>query len=160
MIKCGWRALSDYNERLKSCRAVSHLLSAKAEEIAPAVEKLSKDYRDLKYSYTELQGDYLDSLVRTAVQNPNPVIFIENADTSVARDAVNNMVEKSDGYCGCFIGSDNQGYSFIVSSRSKNCPELLNRLKECFEAKGGGKNRMIQGSCKGSRKAIMELINA
>lgn len=160
MIKCGWRALSDYNERLKSCKSVSRLLSAKADEISEAVDKLNRDYRELKYAYNELQGDYLDCLVKSALSDTNPVIFIEKADTAVARDAVNSMVERSEGYCGCFIGTDEGGYSFIVSSRVRSCNELLVLMQQQMSAKGGGKTAMIQGSCRGSRRAILSLINS
>ena len=158
MIKCGWRALNDYNLKFEACRSISQLLSSKQDEVYEAVDKLSKDYLKAKYTIGRLQADLLDCLEVNALSMKNPVIFIDAADVNVARENVNDMVGRSDGYCGCFIGDDERGYSYIVGTRSGNCQELLAQMKEKLQAKGGGKPAMIQGSCNASAAEIKDFF--
>lgn len=160
MIKCGLRALMDYGVKFESCRSISKLLSAKPDEVADATAKLQKDYQKLKYSYNELQSDLLDCMEKDALNSANPVLFIDSADINVVRETVNDMVLRSEGYCGCFIGTDETGYSYIIGSGSKNCQDILAVLKDKFDAKGGGKPSMIQGSCSGTRQEITEMMES
>ncbi len=160
MIKCGLRALDDYRVKFESARSISKLLSAKPDEVAEAVSKLQKDYLKLKYSFNQLQSDLLDCMEKDALNAVNPVLFIDSADINVVRETVNDMVLRSDGYCSCFVGTDETGYSYIIGSKSKNCQDILPVMKEKFGAKGGGKPSMIQGSCQGTRKEILEMMEA
>lgn len=158
MIKCGLRAFYDYSEKFEACREISQLLSSKQNEVAPAVNKLMSDYRRLKYSFGELQGDYLDCLVKNSVSQENPSIFVEEADVNVVREAVKDMMELNDSYCCCFTGSEQTGYSYIIGSSNRNCSELLQKMQSELNAKGGGKSGMIQGRIMESRETIKAFL--
>lgn len=51
----GRRALADYGEKNDSVYAISNLLCAKTEEVAPAVERLREQLKTAQYEYSELK---------------------------------------------------------------------------------------------------------
>ena len=83
------------------------------------------------------------------------IVFEENMDANVMRNAVNKLTETHPGYCGIFAGNDNDGYRFIVGSTTKDCRELAGIMKEKLGSRGGGGNRMIQGSLERNRDCIL-----
>ncbi len=73
------------------------------------------------------------------------------------RNAVNSLTEKYSGYCGIFAGDDANGYRFIVGSSSCNCQELATRMRQEFQAKGGGSAPMIQGNVGATAEALRKM---
>ena len=159
-IKCGMRALDDYNDRLESCREISRLISVKPEAVAGGTKKLYEDYRKVSFETIGLQTKMMNLLTENAVkENPGNLLFIftEGFNTDVIRKGVNSLVEMHDGFCGCFNGNDENGYSFIIAAKNSDCNVIMKVLRDRFAARGGGKSDMIQGSIAASRADIMKL---
>jgi len=70
----------------------------------------------------------------------------------------NKLMEAHDGVCGIFVGTDADGYNFIIGSKTVDCREIATMLREKFEARGGGKSQMIQGSLVASADAIKNAL--
>ena len=85
-------------------------------------------------------------------------IFEETLDSIAVRNFVNDAMEKCDGICGAFIGTDNSGYHYILGSKTVDMREFSKKLNEEFQGKGGGKPQMVQGSLNGSAKEIQGFI--
>ena len=83
------------------------------------------------------------------------ILFEQDLDTPVMRTIVNRLMETHDGVCGIFVGNDEDGYNFIIGSQSVDCREIATKLRENFDARGGGKPQMIQGSLLASEDAII-----
>ena len=74
------------------------------------------------------------------------------------RSVVNKLVEQHNGICGVFVGTDEEGYSFIIGSKTMDCREIAVKLREAFNARGGGNAPMIQGSLKASEECIRTIL--
>ena len=84
------------------------------------------------------------------------VLFADACDSKAMRSIVNDMVKDHAGYCAIFAGGDEQGYQFIVGSRTKDCRQEAAHLRETFDAKGGGGTQMIQGSVRAAKVHLAE----
>jgi alanyl-tRNA synthetase len=158
-IRCGYRALKDYRTKLESCRSISKLLSVPIDDVASGTEKLNEDLRKARFDLIGQMNTILLLKANEVIKEENPVIFIETADMNAARATVNTMVKQSKGLCGIFIGTDEKGYSYIVSSMTTDCTAVLNSLKTQLNAKGGGSKSMIQGSVPSTENQIRDLLN-
>lgn len=164
-IKCGYRALKDYTGLLESAKGISRLLSVTKEDVAPAVEKLSKDLRDTKFELAGYKAKVLDAAFESAVNSAdkdhnNPIMFTTGLDAAIIRKSINNVLDKTNGYCGVFFSGEKEGYSFIIGSNVKDCTVLAAGLREKYGAKGGGNKSMIQGNVIASEDELKEFLKA
>jgi len=79
-------------------------------------------------------------------------------DTKAIRNAVNELCTRYNGYCGIFVGDDRNGYTFVLGSITKDCRKAATILREAFRAKGGGSERMIQGSITAISQEIRDTL--
>ena len=159
-ILCGYRALENYRMSLESLREISHATSAPVFDTPEAVNRLKDEVEKAKYA----RGEAVRRLLALQVSmidegEESPIIFTEGADSTSIRDAVNTMTGKHKGYCGIFNGNDEDGYSFIIGSRDRDCNTFANKLREELKAKCGGKPLMIQGQVAASREEIEKFIH-
>ena len=86
------------------------------------------------------------------------LLFETELDTPVMRNVVNKLVEKHEGICGVFVGTDVDGYNYIIGSKTADCREVANALKEKLGARGGGSAQMVQGSVIAKAEDVMKCI--
>ena len=159
-IVCGMRALKDYQQKQESVGNVSALLSAKPEKIAEAVVRLQEQQAKLREQLNSIQAMYLKGKLEMLTGNEKSAcIFEETLDSIAMRNFVNDAMEKCDGVCGAFIGTDDGGYHYVLGSKTVDMREFSKKLNEMFHGKGGGKPQMVQGSLTGSAKEIQEFIS-
>ncbi len=160
-ILAGNRALLDYQTKQENVEEISALLSAKQPEVASAVSKVKNDQQTLIYRINDLQKRLLDAELK-ALPSPDTtndvLLFQKDLDTKAIRNAVNELCQHYTGYCGIFLGDNEQGYSYILGSATKDCRKIAGVFREAFGAKGGGSEKMIQGSIKASEKSIREIF--
>ncbi len=160
-ILCGKRALTDYQIKQTNVEQISALLSAKQPDVAAAVAKTKEDQLTLITRINELQKMVLAAELRS-LPDPTAIedvfLFQKDLDTKAIRDAVNELCSRYSGYCGIFVGDTDTGYHFVLGSASKNCGKIASLLREAFAAKGGGSERMIQGSVMASEEAVRRLL--
>lgn len=160
-ILCGFRALKDYRAKADTVGKISNLLSAKTELVYEAVEKLRSDSNCLKQELNKAKKEVLfNKLSRIPENAENVLLYEENADMDIVREAVNVLMEKHSGYCGIFSGDDTQGYRYIIGSANKDTRIIGNVLKEKCNGKGGGKPEMIQGSVSAARADIEAAVQS
>ena len=160
-IVCGMRALKDYQQKQESVGKVSAALSAKPEKIAEAVEHLQEQQAKLREQLNHIQAMYLqEKLDKIHVEDQCVCIFEEALDSIAMRNFVNGAMERCDGICGAFIGSDKSGYHYILGSKELDVREISKQLNVKFSGKGGGKPQMVQGSLNGAKKEILEAIES
>ncbi len=154
-ILCGSRALADYTEKQNSVSSISVQLSAKPEAVADAVARLKEENLKQKNRMIALQRQLLQfQLAAIPAEQENVFLFFEDLDTPAMRDAVNTLCETHTGYCAVFTGNDSDGYQYILGSLHQNCKEASALLAQKFAARGGGSERMVQGSVKALRAEI------
>ncbi len=171
-ILCGERAVKDYTTKQDSVSAISVLLSAKPGEVANAVNRLMSENAKQKERTNALQAELLhlqlqtlpDPVSKTAAPDSsnataqNVLLFVGELDNIAMRNAVNTMTSKYTGYCGLFSGDDQSGYRFIIGSSVLDCRELATRMREVFQAKGGGSVPMIQGTVIATKDALTDFF--
>ncbi|MDD2973224.1 MAG: alanine--tRNA ligase-related protein [Lachnospiraceae bacterium] len=160
-ILCGFRALADYQEKLTQVSRISALLSAKPELTADAVEKMKSELTAVKQQLIGAKQSLIIQKIQQMTDSErNVCMFEQDMEAMVMRVAVNTMMETHGGYCGIFVGNDETGYHYIVGTKDGDARELGNLLRERFQAKGGGKPEMIQGSMQASEKDIREVFRS
>ena len=160
-IVCGMRALMDYQQKQESVGKVSAALSAKPEKIAEAVEHLQEQQAKLREQLNHIQAMYLqEKLDKIHTEDQCVCIFEEALDSIAMRNFVNGAMDRCDGVCGAFIGSDKSGYHYILGSKELDVREISKQLNVKFSGKGGGKPQMVQGSLNGTKKEILETIES
>lgn len=156
---CGFRALADYNEKETSVRKVSILMSSKENEIAEAVEQLKEEKAQLKNEIALLQGKLLRSKASQIAEGQEMVCLFEpELEGNAPRELANLLLEKNIKICGIFFGNDNEGYRYVVGSRSVDTRPIAKCLNEKFSGRGGGKPEMVQGSLKGMKNEIYQFF--
>lgn len=154
-ILCGNRAIADYTQKQDSVSSISVQLSAKPEAVADAVSRLKEENFKQKNRMIALQQQLLQlQLSVIPSEQKNVALFFEDLDTPAMRDAVNTLCETHQGYCAVFKGSDEDGYQYILGSLHKNCKEASTELTTKFSARGGGSERMVQGSLMAAKEEI------
>ena len=156
---CGFRALEEYRRKAEIITEVSGLLTTNQENIAEHVSKLKTQVQSLKTKLLHVKQTMMESKIREIpAEQKDVILFEQDLDTPVMRNVVNKLMENHDGVCGIFVGTDEEGYNFIIGSKTVDCRDLAKELKEKFDARGGGKPQMIQGSLTASEDAIKRSI--
>ncbi len=157
----GFRALTDYNLNEEEVKDISHLLSAKPDEICEAVTHLHTETLELRSKIISLQSQILEErLSEITAQTQDYILFEEETDKNAARRFVDTGMRRAGGICGIFIGDDENGYQYILGSVTENLRDLLGAFHEACPGKGGGKPEMVQGSAKCTRADIERFFDA
>lgn len=158
-ILCGNRALEDFRKKQDIVSSISILTSSKPEAITDAVLRLKEE----NYSLNGKIASLYDSLVELKAASIPPAeknlcLFESALESSAHRKYVNLLVQNCNGICAVFVGNEENGYRYIIASKSMDVRSLNNILKEKFNAKGGGSLEMIQGSLYGNPIEITKII--
>jgi len=152
---CGFRALMEYRRKSDIVTELTGSLTTSDDKLLENVNKLKSQVQSLKGQLSSAKQAVMEcKLAEISAEQKDVVLFERDIEASVMRTVVNKLVEKHDGVCGVFAGSDEAGYSFIIGSRNEDCRTVANLLKEKLGARGGGSTAMVQGSV----IAMAELI--
>ena len=156
---CGFRALEEYRRKSEIISELSGILTTNQENLADHVSKLKTQVQSLKSQLSNAKQDLMESkLAEIPAEQKDVILFERDLDTPVMRNVVNKLMEAHDGVCGIFVGTDADGYNFIVGSKTVDCREVATMLREKFDARGGGKPQMIQGSLVANADAIKNAL--
>lgn len=158
-LLAGMRALADYEEKERSVKAISVLLSAKEQDTSGAVERLKQENFNLVGQILKLQKTLIEQKAAMVQEGTKDIAFFEkDLDNNTAREFVNLLTKRCTGIACVFTGSDTAGYRYILGSSQEDVRPLCKKLNEAFQGKGGGKPEMVQGSLTGTEKSIKEII--
>lgn len=155
---CGFRALADYTRKEEQMKVLSGMLSAKEEVITEAVEKLQKDLFAAKIRCSVLQRTTLTYKAEHIEAQEKIYLFEEEFDADDARELMNLLLQKKVTVCAIFFGSEDDGYRYVIGSKSVDVREIAKRLNQEFDGRGGGKKEMVQGSLAGKRADIEKIL--
>lgn len=156
---CGFRALEEYRRKAEIISEVSGILTTNQEKIADHVLKLKAQVQSLKTQLSNVKQTMMESkLEEIPAEQLDVIVFETDLDTPVMRNVVNKLMEKHDGVCGIFVGTDKEGYNFIIGSKTVDCCEIASKLREKFDSRGGGKPKMIQGSLVAGADEIQSVL--
>ena len=159
-ILCGMLALEDYGKKQQSVTEISGLLSAKRDEVSPAVQRVLQERDALKEKNAALA---MELVAFKAAQQPetegNLCLFENFPDEIAAREMVNLLMEKCGGLAAVFFpGSEEGVLRYIIGSRHVDLRKAGKALNAGIGGRGGGRPEMIQGSASGTREEIREFV--
>ncbi|MDC7280262.1 serine-tRNA(Ala) deacylase AlaX [Butyrivibrio fibrisolvens] len=158
-ILCGLRALDDYNRRMDLLAKSYQQLSCSEEDLPGRIAGIIDENKQLKYKISQIKADILmNQIVKYPSELSDVTIFTEDLDAKTMRDGVNALVERHEGLCAIFSGDDEEGYNFVIGSKTRDCSAIAAGLRELLGAKGGGSRQMAQGSVQATRSAIEQTM--
>ena len=144
---CGFRALEEYRRKAEIISEISGLLTTNQENLPEYVSKLKTQIQSLKTQLSNAKQTMMErKIAEISPEKKDVILFEQELDTPVMRAVVNQLMETHDGVCGIFVGTETDGYNFIIGSKTVDCREIATKLREQFDSRGGGKPQMIQGS--------------
>ena len=158
-VACGMWALEDYRRKQQSAAEISVLLSAKRDEVVPAVQRLMQE-RD---AWKEKNAALAMELVKLkAAQQPategNLCLFETIADEVAMRELVNLLVEKCGSLAAVFFPGSGEDLRYIIGSRSMDLRKVSKAINAGISGRGGGRPEMIQGSARGTPEEIRSFL--
>lgn len=156
---CGRRALRDYDAKDENVKEISALLCAKELETAEAVRHLKEEQESLKGKYHSLKQKLLQYRAQEIPVDEGGKIAVFACDLTgnEPRELMNLLLDKGAKICGVFVGTDDEGYRYVIGSRSEDVRPIGKVMNEAFEGRGGGKPVMVQGTLCG-KKEEMEKV--
>ena len=153
-MMCGISALEDIRDKYDNIASISVQLSAKQNETAQAVTRLKGEMEKLFFAKNEISKQLLKYKAQDLKPARNICIFDNELDMNSLRELVNEGMKKAGNICAAFSGDDDNGYNYIIGSLSADMKTEGKKINAELNGRGGGKNNMIQGSCKAPRAAI------
>ncbi len=158
-ILCGFRALEAFRQKADIITELMAQFSTNQEALVENVTKLKNTNQTMKNQLASAKQELMEYKVAAIPEDSeNAILFESDLDTPVVRNVVNGLVEKFAGISAVFVGDDENGYQFIVGSKNKDCRAIAEALREKLSARGGGSDKMIQGSVAASQLQIEELL--
>lgn len=158
-ILCGFRALEAFREKNSIINALTNSLTSSQEVLPDRVEKLKAENQDYKYRLAQAKQKLLElKIAEIPAEQKNVVLFTQDIENLIMRNAVNRLTASHQGVCGIFVGTEEDGYSFIIGSAGEDCTKVATLLREKTGAKCGGSKQMIQGSVKAAEALLKELV--
>lgn len=159
-LVCGMDALEDYRRKQESAAEISAALSVKRDEIAPAVRKILDEQQRQKERIAELSMALAAEKAAHVEETEGNICVFDNVLDEVAtRELVNLLVPKCDGIAAVFHGDDENGYRYVMGSRSVNLRSAGREINAGIKGKGGGSPEMIQGRAEEKAAGIKEFVN-
>ena len=159
-IKCGRRALFDYNERFSNTAKIGDMLSVKYNETAEAVEKHLNNFNDIKGQITFLKKRVIEEKAKSF--NPESEItaeFEDGLDIKELQLYSDALFKKAEGIRAVLSKNEN-GFGFAICGDAQKLDELFAKFKSSFQVRGGGRNGMVQGTVIASKQELDEFFKA
>lgn len=158
-ILCGFRALDAFRQKADIITELMAEFSTSQDAILDNVKKLKGANQTMKNQLAAAKQKLMEYKVSAIPEDSeNAILFEADLETPVVRGVVNGLVEKFAGISAVFVGNDENGYQFIVGSKNKDCRQIAATLREKLSARGGGSDKMIQGSVAATQLQIEELL--
>ena len=153
-ILCGFRALDAFRQKADIITELMAEFSTSQDAILDNVKKLKGANQTMKNQLAAAKQELMEYKVSAIPEDSeNAILFEADLETPV-----NGLVEKFAGISAVFVGNDENGYQFIVGSKNKDCRQIAATLREKLSARGGGSDKMIQGSVAATQLQIEELL--
>ncbi|MBE6874343.1 MAG: alanyl-tRNA editing protein [Ruminococcus albus] len=158
-ILCGLDAFELIRNRMDELSAISRLLSAKPEKILEQTKRLIDENDALKRQLADIEQRKAARIISSLSNSTRGsfCVFTEGLNTASMRDIANEAVKLTDGAAGIF-GQNENGWNYIIASDSLPLRSMSAQINSALNGKGGGSDKMLQGSCMAERSAIEDVI--
>ena len=155
---CGKAAYDDYSSKYIQTMNIAAQLCAKHSETDLAVRNLLESNNSLHYELNQLQRKYISALIKQLPHARVSIEFVDDISIQHLREFTEKLGQKSDIAAFCFIGNDDEGYSYCIYSVSLPLSDFIKEFNNELVGTGGGRGSMAQGKVKASENKIREYI--
>lgn len=151
----GSRAIKDYFFKNDIIKKLTTVFSCKNEEIIEFVDKTITFKKEIENKNRELSLKYVN-LLKESLKNEK--ISINEIDFLVVKEEKNIILELAKIFSEnlVFIGIWEDGG--LISSKIADCNEILNKIKEKYSIKGGGKRDIVNFKGTLTEEDIIKLL--
>lgn len=153
-ILAGKRALEFILNNYKQLMDISHLLSSPIDCCDEYVHRLYDENIKLKEEISSIQKKTIDKTCSELEYQNLHIIFMDELAPSLVKYYSQQLLEHCNNAC-IFIGKG--PYRFFIASKD-NALEILKKLKEHFDVKGGGRKDNVQGTLSASQNDIINVL--
>lgn len=158
-LQCGESAYLSMKQIFDQNKEMMNLLSSKREHCAEAVKKqcgiLADCHEKEKSLKKEITALYLSQL------QSETVFFSETLDDVQLRTIINESVKTSKDIVAGFLKISDHQYRYIIGKNTSsliNLKELSKELSTLYHGRGGGSDKMVQGTVFASEQELKEFI--
>lgn len=146
-VVCGMQALNEVRKRQRSVTEISALLSAKRDEVTPAVQRILGERDTLKEKNAVLAMELVHFKAERQTETEGNLCLLETMTDEIAvRELVNLLAPKCGGLSAVFFPGADGSLRYIIGSRSIDLRKAAKAINTGISGRGGGKPEMIQGS--------------
>ena len=157
-IVCGSRALAHHAMLLEEAAEISHLLCAKIDRLAPAVEKLKVAKEQADYTVVSLRRKAIAEAAKNVPPREGNFITVCDFQGDDLRLFAEALKEKIGELIIVLEGDDQSGYRYVITSAAVEIDELVKAANQALNGRGGGRDNMARGSFAASIKEIEDFF--
>ncbi|MBR6902595.1 MAG: alanyl-tRNA editing protein, partial [Clostridia bacterium] len=143
-MKCGSFALNDYSQKTADIDAVCKLLSAKPQTLKNTVFDLWGRYEQEKQTLKNTKEQLFSYMIKHFGISKKAII-LKNADIKDLQFLADGL-HKTHGGVRVAITENGNGTAFVMCGGSPDIENEFQKLKLVFTVKGGGRDKIRQGS--------------
>ena len=160
-VICGLDALEDYRARQESVTDISRALSAKRSEAFQAVQRILSEQQQMKERLDTLSMKLVGFMAAAEPSTDGNILVFDDSLGEIAqRELVNLLKEKAGGFAAVFVGSDREGWRYIIGSLHADLRAGARAVNAAIDGRGGGRPQMIQGSAGACEAEIKSKLKA
>ena len=159
-MACGAQALEALNRAYEQNRQVSQAFSAQLGETGEAARRMNETVAQLKYRITGLERKLFGLTAQSYAGRGDVLHFAEDLEPAAVRDLADMIAEVCGGTASVFSGTDGEGYSFCLVTRSGDLRQLGKDMTRALTGRGGGKPIFQQGKVMATREQIEQFFGA
>ena len=155
-MKSGNFALNDYKKKTCDIKAISEMFSVKPHETLFAVQNLNSRLEEEKKNTKGLKNRLIEYEIRD-FDRSKPAVLCEGFDIKELQMLADGLHKAYRGVRTALCQSDN-GILFVMCGECDELQREFELLKDNFTVKGGGREKIRQGSITADEKAIKEYF--
>lgn len=145
-IKCGKRALEDYQNKYENILKISNSLCVKQTEAALAVDRLLNQISDLKFEITGYKREIIAKKADTFKAKTDKTALFEDEFDMKELQTLADLLYKNYGGIRAVFSPKEDGFSFAVCGEEAPLKAFFDDFKSKLSIKGGGRGNMVQGT--------------
>ncbi len=162
-MTAGIRAIEDYEQKLQHCGKISELLSAKPDEIVPAVEQQLKAAESLSFELNKKTDQWLELMAKDQPDQEKLVVFVDNLNPSQLKKLCLVLSETKQKATFIAILSKTvqkgvDGFNYVLFCKNGNIRQISIELNKKLNGRGGGRDGFAQGSFLTTAEAIKNIL--
>lgn len=159
-LLCGKRAMADYEQKREQVQKISNLLSAKAGEVAPAVDKMKQELAKLQEKLSASYRELIEQKVGNLKESEDALYVIEpEFGVPQLRQMVNRMLEEKKAKTAIALTRNQDGtFLYVLGSQSEDMRLLSKELNASLSGKGGGSRQMVQGTFFAEKESLCTVL--